>query len=122
MPPKKAVADLGGWEALLNLPDELTLSYECNSETFERTLYSASAYISREDCFRLAMDMPEVSQFHAIITWDDKTRKWKIKDLKSTGGTEVDGRKVRADRFTGLKDGQVIRISKVVDVKVKVWP
>lgn len=120
MPPKQAHRDLNGWELLAKLPDELKLSYRIGSETFERSLYSSSAYISREECFRLSMRTPEVSQFHAQIEWDDKTRKWKIKDLDSTGGTKVNGRKVRSDRCTGLKDGDVISISGVVTVKVEV--
>lgn len=120
MPTKKAVRDLGGSEVLLSLPDELRLTYKCGSETLERTLYAAPAYISREKCFTLAMVLPEVSQFHARVEWDDKTRKWKIKDMKSTGGTKVNGRKVRSDRCTGLKDGDVIKISGTVHVKVEV--
>eukprot|EP00892_Ulva_mutabilis_P008936 jgi/Ulvmu1/6414/UM003_0043.1 len=68
------------------------------------------------------MTVPEVSQFHALIDWDERTRKWKIKDLDSTGGTKVNGRKVRSDRFTGLKTGDEIVLSDFVIVEVEVLP
>lgn len=122
MPPKKATRQwLGDWQCLTTVPEELILSYEYDSEQFQKSLYAASAYITRmPDQFHLGINLPEVSQFHAEIQWDPKTKKWKIKDLESTGGTKVNGRKVRCDRFTGLKSGDVILLSNVLKIKVKV--
>jgi hypothetical protein len=108
------------WEKLGQQPDELILSFSNAKKDMEVTLSHGAAYIGRYPHLRLCVDRTDVSHIHARIDLDTKTKKWKIKDLNSSNGTKVNGRKVRSDRATALKSGDTIELSGEVCMKVQV--
>lgn len=109
---------LEAWQNSHLMPDRLTLSHADQNEV---VFAAGSTVLGRDTCLRLHFDeLSGVSQFHARIEWDEKPRAWKIRDMNSSYGTKVNGRKVRSDQRTTLKDGSVVTLAGTVELRAKV--
>ena len=121
MPPKRkgATSTVTNWEDLTCHP-QLCLEYTTGAQCRTVDLLGGAAYIGRNSHLRLAFCEQVVSQTHALVEFDTKKRQWKIRDMGSSHGTEVNGKTVSTKRATFLKDGDKIVLSEEVEMVVKV--
>ena len=82
---------------LLNLDDDA------------RVVFSSTLAVGRHPANDLLLDSPRVSSRHAVIEWAGD--RWQIKDLGSSNGTSVNGRRVQGRR--SIKTGDLIRFAGV---------
>lgn len=75
----------------------------------DRVTFASSLTIGRHPFNEMVLAHPKISSWHAAIGCDGET--WRIKDLGSSNGTTINGRKVRGARE--LKVGDVVRFAGV---------
>jgi pSer/pThr/pTyr-binding forkhead associated (FHA) protein len=109
------------WADIGSTHPHLCLEYTTDSQRKSVVLHGGAAIIGRGTHLRLAFSEGTVSQSHAIVELDSKKRQWKIKDMGSSHGTEVNGKAVSTKRATFLNDGDKIILSDEIDVMLKVW-
>ncbi len=73
----------------------------------DRVTFASSLTIGRHPFNEMVLAHPKISSWHAAVGWDGS--RWRIKDLGSSNGTTVNGRKVRGARE--LKVDDVIRFA-----------
>jgi pSer/pThr/pTyr-binding forkhead associated (FHA) protein len=119
-PKRKGVATHIDWEDIGSLHPHLCLEYTTDSQRKSVVLYGGAAFIGRGTHLRLAFSEGEVSQTHALVEFDIKKRQWKMKDMGSSHGTDVNGKAVSMKRATFLKDGDKVTLSEEIELNVKV--
>lgn len=75
----------------------------------DRVTFASSLTIGRHPFNEMVLAHPKISSWHAAIGWGGQA--WRIKDLGSSNGTTVNGRKVRGARE--LKVDDVLRFAGV---------
>ncbi len=71
--------------------------------------FAASLSIGRHPANDLVVEHPRVSSRHASVEWEGD--RWRIKDLGSSNGTSVNGKRITGRR--ALKAGDVVRFARV---------
>lgn len=122
MAPKRkgATSTRMDWADIGSAYPHLCLDYTTDAQHKSVVLRGGAAYIGRNTHLRLSFCEQVVSQTHALVEFDSKKRKWKIKDMGSSHGTEVNGKAVSSKRATFLKDGDNLILSEEVEMLVKV--
>ena len=85
----------------------LLVRVEKNGETIKRVGFSASPVrIGRNPLNELCIEDPVVSQWHALIRFDESQQQIIVMDLGSTNGTAFDGQRLQrhAPVFVGQSD------------------
>lgn len=98
----------------------LCLEYSADAQRKSVVLHGGGAYIGRNKDLRLAFSEQLISQVHAQIELDVKKKQWKIKDMNSSHGTDVNGKAVNSKRATFLKDGDTLTLSGEIEIVIKV--
>jgi FHA domain len=117
------LAEPRSFDEMNGMPDMLQLMFRDEGEESARVLWCHSGPVlaGRHDQLRVCSSCPSVSQFHARFEWEQKTRKWKIKDEHSSNGTRLNGKKARAGCKMNLKSGDRLLLGDtlIIDVQVR---
>jgi hypothetical protein len=105
------------FDQLLGLTS-LRLKCEFDEKTWEEELYAGSFVLGRHSALRLHFSNSDISQFHALIEFDTAKHQWAAKDLNSSNGSFINGKKLRSDRRTFLKKGDVLDLVGVAAIQV----
>lgn len=119
-PKRKGASSRIDWTDIGAANPHLCLEYTKDAQRKSVVLHGGAAYLGRNAHLRLALCEQVVSQTHALVELDSKKRQWKIRDMNSSHGTEVNGKAVSSKRATFLKDGDKLVLSEAIDMSVKV--
>ncbi|MEZ4296474.1 MAG: FHA domain-containing protein [Polyangiaceae bacterium] len=78
--------------------------------TKKRCSLAAQSTIGRSSDCVLKVDDLRVSATHAKIAWSAERAQWEVRDLRSSNGTTVDGRKLAPNDRVPLKQGSELRL------------
>jgi hypothetical protein len=111
------------WKKIAEQPHLLVLTCEQNDMRQSVSAQGGSLIVGRYSKLRLHASDSDVSQFHARFEWDQKARKWKVRDLNSSNGSKLNGKKMRADQRMALKTGDTVVLanSMTLGVEVRTW-
>lgn len=87
-------------------PLSLNVAHLQNLDSGVLSYLSATTLVGRSQRCQLRLNAVTVSAVHAQITWDG--RRWSVRDLNSTNGTTVDGRRLAAGERAQLNPGSVL--------------
>jgi hypothetical protein len=96
----------------------LRVRCEVDGKAWEENLYAGSFVLGRHSALRFHFDNSDVSQFHARIELDTAKHQWAAKDLNSSNGSFLNGKRLRSDRRTFLKKGDRLELVDVASLQV----
>jgi FHA domain len=110
------------WRQAIDFPDilEVRLNDGNSAHGSLKRIYGGTAFVGRYPFLRLTTSVADVSQCHARITWDEKTRKYKIFDEYSTCGSKLNGRTIPRGLARNLKSGDVVRLGATAELRIEV--
>jgi FHA domain len=108
------------WAASHDLPDTLHVTIDDGKYTRVKDIRGGVALVGRLHGLRLCASAPDVSQCHAKVVWDAKSRKYKIYDDGSTCGSKLNGRTIPRGQPRNLKSGDVVKLGATAQLRIQV--
>lgn len=110
-------------DELSALAPVLHVRCECNGASWDRDFHAGAFVVGRHELLSLRFPSDGVSQFHAQIELNMAKQQWSAKELGSSNGSTLNGKKLRSDRRTGLKVGDKLEFAGTGSIEVlKVRP